>query len=100
MASQAHLYAECKLLPVKEHNHLLSKQFLLAFHRSDHPNNDIINCIKPARQMKLTLMSAFSNEVKSSIITPTPENYRTHLRTLHPNAVKSSMTTPNRILGF
>ncbi|XP_046803758.1 uncharacterized protein LOC124419191 [Lucilia cuprina] len=41
MTCEEHLHDETKMLSVKEHNIMLSKQFLLGCHRRDHPNHHL-----------------------------------------------------------
>jgi hypothetical protein len=69
ITSTEHLHQECKMLPVKEHNHLLSKQFLLACHDPEHPNHNITESHQqhPERLMRPTLATTFSKSVSSFV---------------------------------
>ena len=63
MTSIDHLHSEAKLMPVKEHNDMLSKQFLLSNMKQQQPNHgDITN--KPRRLMKKTLVSEYSAAIR------------------------------------
>ncbi|XP_017491780.1 PREDICTED: uncharacterized protein LOC108379925 [Rhagoletis zephyria] len=42
MSSEHHLHQESQMLALKEHNTLLSKQFLVGCHRGNHPNNALL----------------------------------------------------------
>ncbi|XP_037823665.1 uncharacterized protein LOC119612022, partial [Lucilia sericata] len=47
ITSEHHLHEETKVLPVKEHNVMLTKQFLLGCHRRSHPNFNITQLDTP-----------------------------------------------------
>ncbi|XP_046803859.1 uncharacterized protein LOC124419270 [Lucilia cuprina] len=47
MPCEEHLHDETKMLSVKEHNIILSKQFLLGCHRRDHPNHHLTELEPP-----------------------------------------------------
>ncbi|XP_037825851.1 uncharacterized protein LOC119613856 [Lucilia sericata] len=51
ITSEHHLHEETKVLPVKEHNVMLTKQFLLGCHRRNHPNFNIIQLDTPPRAL-------------------------------------------------
>ena len=71
MSSIDHLHSEVKQMLVKEHNEMLSKQFLLSAMRQQHPNHgDITN--KPRRLMKKTLVSEYLDAHQ------TPHHWRAH----------------------
>ena len=57
-----HIHAEAKLLPVKEHCKMLSKQFLLSTKQSSHPTfNDDLST--PPRTMRNTLATLHYNDI-------------------------------------
>ena len=105
MADSTHLHTEAKLLPVKSHNDLLSKQFLMSMHSATHPNHTYIADYKnPSRIMKRTLMNTYRQEI-NHLIPPTnyiDDNVRKYnLKKIHTDHVKSAIDNypPNRILG-
>ena len=59
-----HLHRETKVLPVKEHATMLTKQFYSAFYSSDHPGNKYINHPKQPRDKKKTLL-IHKNEIEN-----------------------------------
>ena len=63
------LHNEAKIMPLKDHCEMLSKQFLLSTQKPNHPNRIQLDGPPPDRQMKKTLVSKFGAEI-SSISTP------------------------------
>jgi hypothetical protein len=88
-----HLHQECKVMPVKDHNEMLSQQFLLATQKPNHPNYIDLNATPPARQMKETLKSRFGDKISN--ILPNEglddSSYKTKLKEIHTKEVKSSI---------
>ena len=82
MTSSDHLHHECQLLPVKEHNELLSRQFHLSAHLPLRPDNHTVPP-RPtnARNIRPTLRSKFEADI--SVHVPTDglndQAYRTAL---------------------
>ena len=90
-----HLHSECNILPIKEHNLLLSRQFLWSSTRPEHPNFLAENP-DPDRLMKKTLHSEYSKEVGRLC----DLDYRIGLKTLHTEAVNNAITgINNKVLG-
>ena len=58
------LHGETKLLPVKEHNTMPSRQFLLQTHQTNHPNRQWNHTDPPQRLMKPTLISCHQDSIK------------------------------------
>ena len=92
-----HLHTESKLLPVKEHCEMLSKQFLLATQKPDHPNQRSLNLLTPPRIMKHTLDTKHSNSIKS--ILPNgiadEDTYKRKLKEIHTATVSTSINNQN-----
>jgi hypothetical protein len=63
MASQDHLHKETSILPVKQHNSMLSAQYLASCRIPGHPNSDLVDRPRPLRAMKATLHSAHNRTV-------------------------------------
>ena len=96
-----HLHAKCKIMPVKEHSKLLSKQFLLATQQPDHPNKCDLDHV-PERIMKATLVSEFEKDVSHHVLT-NGNNKAQHnigLKALHTEAVRDVLlkAQPNKVL--
>ncbi|XP_037811763.1 uncharacterized protein LOC119603706 [Lucilia sericata] len=56
ITTEHHLHEETKILPVKEHNVMLTKQFLLGCHRRSHPNFNIIQLDTPPKHNTICLV--------------------------------------------
>lgn len=52
MSHPDHLQAETKVLPIRTHNELLTKQFVTACHKRVHPSKNIINSTTPQRNIR------------------------------------------------
>ena len=59
-----HLHTETKVIQVRPHCEMLSKQFLLATQKPDHSNRIDLNAPATGRQMNETLQSKFGAEIK------------------------------------
>ena len=96
-----HLHHESKVMKVKDHCNMLSKQFLLATQKPAHPNRVNLSLPPPPRQMKHTLASRFGAEV-SQLSTPDlpEEEYKIKLKQIHTTSVSRSINSmaPNKVL--
>ena len=63
MTQQDELHRETKIIPLKNHNIILSKQFLLQLYKIEHPNNPIHQKQEPARTLKPTPEMCFDKQV-------------------------------------
>ena len=92
MASIQHLHAETKIMPVKDHCTMLSKQFLLTTQTPNHPNYEDLPGPPPPRPMKKTLKSCYGNEIKGLAPTPIDQDTRKRLlKTIHTREVRRSV---------
>ena len=93
ISSRDHLHQECKMLPVRDHNILLSQQFLLQCHNPEHPNHqDVTGQPPPGRKMKDTLFSRWGKTIKEDI--PQVFDHLTKkraLQSLHTKIVEKSI---------
>ena len=101
-SSISHLHSETKLLQVKEHNMLLSKQFHLATKKQGHPNFSIPHQV-PERTMKADLGTLFEEEI-GPLFSQQGNSKAQHnigMRELHTSAVRSSIenASDNKVLG-
>ena len=101
MTNIDHLHDETKIMKVQPHCEMISKQFLLATQKKDHPNKTDLKRPPPPRQMKETLTSKFGKEVKPLAKNLTDENYKTKLKTIHTRSVKNMLNTysNNKVLN-
>ena len=97
MAGSEHVHQECKMLPVKDHCTMVSKQYLAACHQQNHPGNKHLNKTPQPRNLKPTILS-YEAEVKDKF---RGGLYKDVLKNLHTAAVKSTLDNyqPNRVLG-
>ena len=101
MSDPDHLHQETKVLPVRRHNDLLSKQFLLACHRDTHVNHPLVLRPPPSRHIKNSL------SLEYDVTDLVPDRgldlaaYRRGAVSLHTEAVRSAIGSyaPNKILG-
>ena len=97
MTDVNHLHAETKIMPVKAHCEMISKQYLLATQKTNHPNRVRLD-IPPPRQMKKTLVSKFGNEIEDISYPDLPDDvYKQQLKYIHTKSVKEIITN-NKIL--
>jgi hypothetical protein len=61
-----HLHAECKMMPVKEHNLMLSKQFLFKCQNNENHPNNIPNYKKPSNVVKHNFRTIFGEDEPST----------------------------------
>ena len=97
-----HLHQETKIMPVKEHCQMLSKQFLLSTQRPNHPNRTNLNPPPPKRQMKETLVSLFGKEINKISTPDLPEKaYKTKLKKIHTTSVRDTINNyrENKVLN-
>ena len=83
-------------MPVKDHNHLLSRQFLLQTYRPEHVNNAINFLPPPQRNIRKRLGSKFHHEIEHVL----PQNqtvdtatYKRGMKILHTTAVNNTITS-------
>ena len=92
-------HRETKLLPVKEHNMMLSRQFLLQTHQTNHPNRQWSHTDPPKRLMKPTLISCHQDSIEP-LLTNTEGWYKSGIKSIHTTAVSNSINgyEPNKVL--
>ena len=102
MTSSDHLHAECKIMPVKDHCTMLSKQFHLATRQEHHPNKRPLKT-RPPRKMKKTLDTEFGDEISNIISAVGFDNniYKKKLKQIHTESVRTAIANQsnNRILN-
>ena len=96
-----HLHQETKVMKVKDHCEMLSKQFLLATQKREHPNRVDLSLPPPPRQMKRTLTSRFGADIRQMSYPDLPEDmYKKRLKQIHTSNVTKSINSmaPNKVL--
>ena len=93
------LHRETKLLPVKKHNMMLSRQFLLQTHQMNHPNRQWNHTDPPQRLMKPTLISCHQDSIEP-LLTNTEGWYKSRIKSMHTTAVSNTVNgyEPNKVL--
>ena len=102
MSDIDHLHQETKIMKVRPHCEMLSKQYLLATQKLDHPNRVALNGRPPPRQMKATLQSKFGGTIRNfSNPNFSTEDYKRGLKTLHTRSVNEMLSTManNKVLN-
>ena len=92
MSNIDHLHDETKVMKVRDHCEMISKQFLLATQKPDHPNHTDLSRPPPLRHMKQSLSSKFGNEIKTIARNLTEGNYKQTLKFIHTKSVKEALS--------
>ena len=79
-----------KLLPLKEHGQLLTKQFLLNCHLPRHPGNKFVNQPLPRRKLKPTIMN-LKEEVSHLLPISDKKNLRQKMNIIHREVVEDTI---------
>ncbi len=87
MTQVSHLHQETNLLPVKEHNDMLTDQYLLSMHRPIHPNHHLLHKPPMPRKMRKTIIDHLPHvEPYLRDGPPVEQNYKKRLKKIHDNA--------------
>ena len=104
-----HLHEETKVLLIKDHLEMLSKQFLARALQPDHPSHPVATAYPGPKGCRRTLRSAFftrhfyrsytDTRTSSGIIPST--SYKTVIKQIHTDTVRRSLANlePNRVLN-
>ena len=100
MAGQEHVHRETKVLPLREHATLLTKQFMATSHLPGHPGSKHLNRPPEHRKMKTSMLeheTEISNMFTSEVTT---DSLKPVLRKLHTDTVTYCLNNypPNRVL--
>ena len=101
MADIDHIHNKTKMMKVCPHCEMLSKQFLLATQKPNHPNRVDFSAPPPSRQMKKTLTSRFGAEIRQLSRPDLPEeDYKSKLKLIHTRSVREALNAmePNKVL--
>ena len=93
MTSQDHLHSESKMMPVKDHCEMLSRQFLLNTQQDTHPNTINLNHRAP-RKMKNTLVTEHGKYIKklTKNNNHTGQNHKKLLKKIHTDSVARTIS--------
>ena len=100
MTQQEDLHRETMIIPLKNHNHLLSKQFLLQTYKPSHPNQNL-HQHRSERQIKRTLKTCYDDAVESLVNYDDPKWYKRGMIKLHTTAVRETIDKyrPNKVIN-
>ena len=96
-----HLHEEAKVLPVRQHNKMLSMQYLLGCYRQSHPNHHLVDRQPPPRHVRKDLHD-LEREVQRYKREPLDQQaYQAGLNSIHSNAVSEAIEgyRVNTVLG-
>ena len=97
-----HLHQETRILPVKEHMAMLSKQFLASTMQGDHPGHRLFDRVAPPRNMKSNIIDEYRDDLLTLANTPlSAKDCRALQTTIHTRSVRDAMTgyRVNAVLG-
>ena len=101
MTEVTHLNQETKILPVREHSEMLTKQFLTSMHQPSHPNHHLLSEPTPPRDIRKSILDYKSQvsdlDGKTSV---TKEEVKAIHGRIHTNCVNSAITAypANKVL--
>ena len=102
MADTGHVHAEAKMLPVKEHCTMLSKQFLLSTKQIGHPSQHD-DTSTPPRTMKKILSTLYHDDIRHLIQDGgnTKPQHKLGLNSIHSTSVQTYLESapPNKVLN-
>ena len=102
MSEVEHLHQDAKVLPVKAHCDLITKQFLAASPQPEHQGFKHLQGPPPRREMKQSLLN-YKSEVsrKFDSLPASKDSYKKVLKSLHTEAVSATLQAyqPNRVLA-
>ena len=67
MSHQDHLHRETNIIPIKDHNVMLSKQCTLTCHLADHPSYSLVNQGLPKRHLRKYAAREYKENIESLI---------------------------------
>jgi hypothetical protein len=97
MASIDHIHQESRVLPLRKHADLLTKQYLLACHQEGHPGLKHATTVAPPRHMKGTI-----SDLRGDVLPHLPNNIiskQEYRRGTKAVTAAVAAYTPNRVLG-
>ena len=102
-AAPSHLHHECKVMPVHDHQALLSTQFYASACRVSHPSHEIVSQYAEPRRKKLMLHDKCGAEVAPFLtdgVLP-PGEFGSTMKKLHTNHTAATIErlAPNRVTG-
>lgn len=99
MTNANHLHQECKVLPVIDHSKLLTRQYLLAMHKPEHPNHHQVHDQRTAKKSIMNFKPDIQ-PVLNNARSITNVEYKQMNKQIHTNTVQSTIDSyiPNKVL--
>ena len=102
MSDTAHLHQEAKILPVKTHSEMLTKQYLLAMHQREHPNHHQTTEPRPPRNIRnsiLDLRPSIQQKIGQNLHV-TKEEWKKGNKEIHTETVAAAKSSypPSKVL--
>ena len=95
-----HIHQETKVLPIKEHCMMKTKQFLLTCHLPEHPGNKHVEKQLPIRKHLKPTIQNFRSSIEEHLPI-NADNRKAKLKAIHTKEVKNTLDNlpPNNVLG-
>ena len=99
MASEEHIHREAKILPIKDHCNMISKQFLLTNHVPGHPGYKHIHERLPARSHLKPTIQNMRQEIQD-LLPVSRDNLKVKQKVIHTREVAKTLASypPNKVL--
>ena len=102
MSDISHLHHETKILPVKPHSEMLTKQYLLSMHQEEHPNHHQVHQSRPPRDIRNSIhnYSPFVKHYTGQRLQISKEEYKRQNKKIHSDTVNATIGDypPNKVL--
>ena len=103
MADVAELHQEARELPVRQHNELISQQFVIAFHLPQHPYHQLCHRPPDDRPERRRSLIGRSKPNIQQYIAEEPlsnTNYKSAITSIHQDAVRTAIKSSSSKLLF
>ncbi len=99
MASEEHIHREAKILPIKDHCKMISKQFLLTNHIPGHPGHKHVNKRLPPRSHLKPTIQNMRHEIQD-LLPVSRDNLKAKQKIIHTREVSRILANypPNKVL--
>ena len=86
-----HLHRETKILPLREHGQMLTKQFLLNCHLPGHPGNKLLDHPVPARPNRKPTFLRLNQTINHLLPVPDRTALKRSIKRVHTESVQSTL---------
>ena len=92
MTPIVHLHRETKILPLKEHGEMLTKQFLLNCHFPGHPSNKLLDRPAPERPSRKPTILRLKQTIEHLLTVPDKPSLKQSIKRVHTETVQSTIS--------